>query len=156
MPLYGVGPSISILPGSTGVLMGQKAIVGTPFTTQTAEALPVGDFSRPVVIQGRPSGHPVTQRQGVLRLFPTAGSPPETTSLVIQVSIDDVPANYVTIATLSDFGASNVQYTIQADGTSGDGTSGDAASAILSCYRFVRIGNSGAEPVNVFADFTSN
>jgi hypothetical protein len=151
MPLYGVGPSISILPGSTGVLMGQKAIVGTPFTEQTAEALPANGYSRPVVIQGRPSGHPVTQRQGVLRLFPTAGSPPETTTLVLQLSIDDNPANYITVATFDTFGASNVQYTLQADGTSGD-----EASAILSCFRFVRIGNTGANPVNVFADFTSN
>lgn len=143
---YGINPSRSIYPGDLALLMGTAAIPGFfgtgasggPGGTQEPQSLAANQASSPVVIAAAPDGHPVTQRQIVWRVFPTG-----TANLYLQVSTDDVDANYVTIDSVAS--SSNTVRVITADNSSSNPPGPQGTNKNLSSARFIRVKESSGD-----------
>lgn len=155
--IYGTNPSRSIYPGDLALLMGTAVIPGFfgtsasggPGGTNEPQTLAASQASSPVVIAAAPDGHPVTQRQLVWRVFPTG-----TANLALQVSTDDVGANYVTIDSVST--SSGAVRVITADNSSSNPPGAQATNKNLSSARFIRVKeNSGSGSAVAIVDVTA-
>lgn len=147
MGFYGVSPAVSIYPGTVGLVLGQPALPGSP-VTKSAQTLLASGKSSPIVIAAQPGFHPSTQRQLIWRVFPTG-----SVNINLQVSVDDVDANYQTIDTYS--GSSATVRTITADNSATASPAAQTATKILSAARFIRVvENSGDATATAIVDVT--
>lgn len=151
MGLYGVAPANSIYPGQIGYMFGSPAMPTGPTALQSiqTDSVSASGVSRPVTVASQPMGHPSTQRQIIWRVF-GAGS----LNINLQASVDDVDANYVTIANYTGTGNSG-PLIVQADISPSPGTPEPLATAnIVSAARFFRTTNAGVSTVSVTTDIS--
>jgi hypothetical protein len=140
--IYGKAAPQAIYPGWRGLLMGLRSVPGffgsggsgaPNLASVSPETLPASTASGPVVIAAAPQGHPPTQRQLIWRVFPTG-----SVNLNLQVSIDDVDANYITIDNYT--GSSNSGSRVIAADIGSSAPPGPQLSIkILSSARFIRV-----------------
>lgn len=144
MPIYGT-PSQSILPGQVGLLFGTPAYPGsTPAYPAAAEVIAADEKSRPVVIPAVNSGTTNTQRQLSWQVTGTGSF-----NFNLQVAIEDVDAEYTTIANYTGTNGSGL-LGVQSDGV----TESQATSKVLAAARFIRCVEASGSPVTATVKVT--
>ena len=160
---YGSAAPVAIQPGDKALLLGYKFIPGFVGSSvpggnsssaqdtegDYADTLTAGQASGPVVIAAMGGRHPATQRQLIWRVFNAGAS-----NVSLQVSIDDVAANYVTIDTYNSTGNSGPRV-ITADNSSSSPPNTQATLKNLSAARFIRVINNAASSVTAIVDCTA-
>jgi hypothetical protein len=160
--VYGVAAPVAIQPGDRALVLGLRNIPGfqgsvTPGGTGSStdsegdypQTLAAGQASGPVVIASMGGRHPVTQRQLIWRVFGSG-----SLNVSLQVSIDDVAANYVTIDTYDSTGNSGSRV-IAADIGASAQPGSQATIKNLGSARFIRVINNAAGSVTAIVDVTS-
>jgi len=158
--IYGKAAPRSILPGDTAVLIGLAAIPGffgsggsgsRSSGNAQAGVLPESTASSPVVIAARPGDRGSSQRQLIWRVNNISGE----VSLNLQVSIDDVNANYVTIDSVSGASTNQVRnITADIDSSGHGGPAAQGTSKVLASARFIRVVEGGAGSATCICDVT--
>lgn len=160
---YGSAAPVAIQPGDRALILGYKNIPafagnvvpgGNASSAQDSEGdyadtLGAGKASGPVVIAAMGGRHPSTQRQLIWRVFNAGAS-----NISLQVSIDDVAANYVTIDTYNGSGNSGPRV-ITADNSASSPPNAQATLKNLSAARFIRVLNNAAGSVTAIVDCTA-
>lgn len=163
--VYGQAAPVAMQPGDKALILGLKAIPGffgsnIPGGGASSSEDPQGDYpqtlannqaSGPVVIAAMGGRHPATQRQLIWRVFGSG-----SINVSLQVSIDDVAANYVTIDTYNSSGNSGPRaVTADVDSAGQGGPGAQATLKILSAARFIRVINNGASSFTGIVDCTA-
>jgi len=161
---YGSFPPVAMQPGDRALVLGLRNIPGfqgsvTPGGSGSStdsegdypQTLASGQASGPVVIAAMGGRHPSTQRQLIWRVF-GAGS----INVSLQVSIDDVAANYVTIDSYNSSGNSGARaITADVDSSGQGGPGAQSTLKILSAARFIRVLNNAGGSVTAIVDCTA-
>lgn len=156
---YGVGAPVALQPGDKGLLLGTEPVYGffgsggsgaPNLSQENPVTLQEGKAARPLIIAAMGGRHPQTQRQLVWRVFPTGSA-----NLNLQVSIDDVDANYITIDSYSGSTASGPRVIVADIQNTGNPPQAQSTGKNLATARFIRVKEgSGSAPATAIADCT--